>query len=349
MTQSGFSRRGLLSLAAGVGLSIPAASLLTACGSDDSAPTAKNGVTRTYQSALGWLVGNSPEIIAREAGYLADLGINGELVSSTGTAQALAGLLAKSSEYSRIQPLSSMITIANEDAPFVVFGTSVQASAFELQSVAEKPIRSMTDLEGKSVGIVSAGGTTDQMMDLMAVRQGVKPTSIKRKVTGLGTAAHQFALKGDVVAWVGSATERKALEEAGHKIHHWSFDSVIKVPGDSFVTTREELEKNREIVVKVLAAYYKGLEFACNPDNDKQTIEWFRKYNREITVDMAQAQLDVARPLFLAAGRENLMKLDVNQWESMQEALVASGLTKKAVDLSKVVHPELLDEAKALV
>ncbi|MFC6152317.1 ABC transporter substrate-binding protein [Nocardioides yefusunii] len=345
---TGISRRGVLSVAAGLGLALPASSVLTACGSDD-AETVKGGVTRTYQSALGWLVGNSPEIIAKEAGYLAEYGINGKLVSSTGTAQALQGLLAKSSEYSRIQPLSSMITIANEDAPFVVFGTSVQASAFEMQSLAEKPVKSMKDLEGKSVGIISAGGTTDQMVDLMAVRQGVKPKDINRKVTGLGTAAHQFALKGDVVAWIGSATERTALEEAGHKIHAWSFDSVIKVPGDSFVTTRDELDKNRDVVVKVLAAYYRGLEFVVDPKNDKQTIEYFRTYNREITVDMAQAQLDVARPLFLAAGRNNIMKTDVTQWDTMQDALAQAGLIEKTVDLSTVVYADLLDEALALI
>lgn len=349
MNQTGISRRGLLSLAAGLGLAIPTSTLLAGCGSDDAPSAGKGAVSRTYQTALGWLVGNSPEIIAREAGYLADLGINIELTSATGTAQALSGILADTSQYSRVQPLSTFITIANEDAPFVAFGTSVQASAFEMQSLAEKPVRDMADLAGESVGIISAGGTTDQMVDLMAVQTGVKPKSINRKVTGLGTAAHQFALKGDVVAWVGSRTEREALEAAGHKIHHWTFDSVIPVPGDSFITTRDEIEQNREVVVKVLAAFYKGLQFAIDPKNDKQTIEWFRKYNREVTPDMAQAQMDVARPLFLAAGEENIMQMDVGQWDTMQHALVEAGLTTRTVDLGKVVHAELLDEAKALL
>ena len=238
MHEEGISRRSVLSWAAAIGIAVPAGSLLlSGCGSDSDADAGSGSGTkktsRLYQTAFGYNVGNAPEMVAREAGFFADLGIDGKVISSTGTPQAMSGLLAKTTDYSRFMSISAMVTIANEDAPFVAFGTPVQRSSFEMQSMGEKPIKDIRELEGKSVGIVSAGGTTDQLIDLMAVQAGINPKSIKRKVTGLGTAAYQFAVKGDVVAWTGSAAEREALEQAGSSVHAWNFDDVAPIPGDS--------------------------------------------------------------------------------------------------------------------
>lgn len=345
------SRRQVLTWAAGLGVALPAAGLLGACGDDEEKNSNGSGgtpVKRLYQTAFGYNVGNCPEMVAREAGFFADLGIDCEVISSTGTPQAMSGLLATTTNYSRFQSISALITIANEDAPFVAFGTPVQRSAFEMQSMAEKPIKTIAELEGKSVGVVSAGGTTDQMIDLMAVRAGIDPKSIKRKVTGLGTAAYQFAVKGDVVAWTGSASEREALVAAGKGVHTWNFDDVMPVPADSYITTRDEIDKHRDVVVKVLAGFYKALKYVCDKNNDKQTIEWIRKYNREVTPESAQTQLNNVRELYLAKGESNLMVMDTKAWEEMQSALLKANLIKKEADLSKVVYADLLEAAKKL-
>ncbi|NPC97614.1 ABC transporter substrate-binding protein [Nocardioides sp. zg-DK7169] len=350
MHQNGLSRRSVLSWAAGLGVAIPTASLLSACGGDGGGSGSGGGGTRrTYQTALGYNVGNCPEMVAREAGFFKDLGLDVDVISSTGTPQAMSGLIAGSTAYTRFQSISALITIANEDAPFVAIGMPVQRTAFELQSMAESPVAGIAELEGRAVGVVSAGGTTDQLIDLMAVQAGIDPGSIERKVTGLGTAAYQFAKKGDVAAWIGSAAEREALEEAGSGVHAWNFDDVMPVPADTYLTTRDELDKHRDVVVKVLAGFYQALEFVCEESNDAQTIEWIRKYNREITPEDAQEQLDLVRPLYLARGEDQLMALHPQEWEQMQEALLGAKLIGKSTDLSKVVHPDLLAEAKALL
>ncbi len=350
MHQNGLSRRSVLSWAAGLGVAIPTASLLGACGADSGGSGGGGGGTRrTYQTALGYNVGNCPEMVAREAGFFRDLGLDVDVISSTGTPQAMSGLIAGSTAYTRFQSISALITIANEDAPFVAIGMPVQRTAFELQSMSESPIKEIGELEGKAVGVVSAGGTTDQLIDLMAVQAGIDPKAIERKVTGLGTAAYQFAAKGDVAAWIGSAAEREALEEAGSGVHAWNFDDVMPVPADTYLTTREELDEHRDVVVKVLAGFYQALEFVCDDSNDAQTIEWIRKYNREITPEDAQEQLDLVRPLYLARGQKQLMALHPTEWEQMQDALLGAKLITREADLSKVVYPDLLAEAKALL
>lgn len=348
MEDTRISRRRILSWAAGLGVALPAAGLLSACGDDEEPAGDGAKVKRIYQTAFGYNVGNCPEMVAREAGFFAELGVDCEVISSTGTSQAMSGLIATTTNYSRFQSISALITVANEDAPFVAFGTPVQRSAFEMQSMAEKPINGIKDLEGKAVGVVSAGGTTDQIIDLMAVQAGIDPKSIQRKVTGLGTSAYTFAEKGDIAAWTGSAAEREALEASGKKVHAWNFDDVMLVPADSYITTRDEIEKHRDVVVKVLAGFYKALKYVCDKANDKQTIEWIRKYNREITPESAQQQLDLVRELYLAKGESNLMVMDTAAWSEMQNALLKAKLINKEVDLSKVVYADLLDEAKAL-
>ena len=132
-------------------------------------------------------------------------------------------------------------------------------------------------------------------------------------------------------------------------VHGWNFDDVMPVPADSYITTRDEIENNRDVVVKVLAGFYQALQYVCDDANDEQTIEWIRQYNREITPEEAQKQLDLVRQLYLAKGEENLMVMDEGAWVDMQDALLQADLIQKEADLSKVVYADLLDEAKALI
>ena len=76
------SRRKVLSWAAGVGVGLPTAGLLAACGDDSNGGGNGDGalIKRTYQTAFGYNVGNGPEMVAREAGYFADLGIDCEVI-----------------------------------------------------------------------------------------------------------------------------------------------------------------------------------------------------------------------------------------------------------------------------
>ncbi|WP_433496505.1 ABC transporter substrate-binding protein [Sphaerimonospora sp. CA-214678] len=345
------NRRELLGLATRLGLAVPAIGLMAACGEDDGPAAASGGepsVKRIYQTALGFNVGNAPEIVAREAGFFSKLGIDGSVISSTGTPQALQGLLAKTTHYSRVQSISILQSVANEGAPFVAFGTLVQRSAFELQSLKDAPIKSVSELAGKSLGVISAGGTTDVLITLMARKAGIDPGSIDRKVVGLGTAAAEFAKRGDIAAWIGSAAERVALEEAGTGVEAVAFDDVVAVPADTYFTTKEEFDANREVVVKMLAAFYAGLEFVLDKANDKTTIEYVRRYNREIKEEEAQRQLDLVRPLYTANGDDKLLTMDKQRWVDLQEMLLAEGVISKQADIDQLVLDTLLAEAKEM-
>ncbi|GGM45943.1 ABC transporter substrate-binding protein [Dactylosporangium sucinum] len=350
MASSGMNRRAVLGLAAKFGIALPVVGLAAACGEDDksSAPGSAATVKRTYQTALGYNVGNAPEMVAREAGFFSKLGLDVNVISSTGTPQALQGVLAKTTHYSRVQSISIVTAVANENAPYVAFGTPVQRSAFEMQSLADKPIKSVAELAGKNLGVISAGGTTDVLITLMARKEGIDPASIKRKVVGLGVAAAEFAKRGEIVAWVGSAAERKALEAAGTPVSSFAFDDVVAVPADTYFTTKEEFSANREVVVKVLAAFYAGLEFVLDTANDKKTIEYIRNYNREIKPEEAQRQLDLVRPLYTATGKDKLMTVDKARWAELQESLLAEGVIKQKANLDDVVIDSLVAEAKAV-
>lgn len=126
MENTRISRRTVLAWAAGLGVALPSAGLLAACGREEQPAGPGTLIKRVYQTAFGYNVGNCPEMVAREAGYFAELGIDCDVISSTGTSQAMSGLLSKATEYSRFQSISALITVANEDAPFVAFGTPVQ-------------------------------------------------------------------------------------------------------------------------------------------------------------------------------------------------------------------------------
>src|SRR5215469_10152672 len=106
-------------------------------------------------------------------GFWAKQGLDASVVGAPGTSVALSQVISGQAQFGMCSGMDYMRAVATKGAPLMAVATINQRPAFVLVSLKDKPIRKGEDLAGKTVGILSFGGTTETYVDLIAGRSGV--------------------------------------------------------------------------------------------------------------------------------------------------------------------------------
>jgi NitT/TauT family transport system substrate-binding protein len=266
-----------------------------------------------------------------------------------GTATALQGLLARSAEITRASPINTMIASANEDAPIRSIGTVRQKSQFELVSLASAPIKTPEELEGKVCGIVSAGGATENLLDLMLLKAGVEPTSVQRPITGVGGAAYELARDGQIDAWISVDRDRAQIErEDPDALFYFTTDEYATVPSDSYAVSQATIDSGTDMPARFLAGVMAAIRFAADEANWDQVIKDLQKYNNELDRDEALLEMPLLVESWMAAGEDKILSLDEETWKEGMAGLAKAGLAEQSVGLDKLIYTGYYEQALKL-
>ncbi|CAH1649720.1 MULTISPECIES: ABC transporter substrate-binding protein [unclassified Chelatococcus] len=270
-------------------------------------------------------------------GYFKKEGLDVDLQAGRGGSQALQQLIAGKTALIRISSIEQMRAMAASPANLVCISTLYQSSTFHVVSPKDKPIRSAEDLKGKTVGLVSVGGSTEIFLDLMLHKVGIAPSEVKREVSGDTPAALQFVKAGRIDCFICSINVVVALREMGSPIEVWSTDRYAPMPGQGYTATREALDKNPDQFVRILRALKGSVdELITQPtgpifDRAAKIFEIARLDNKQELAAIVKTSAD---ELWLSQGRDNLMRNVPKLW--------AEGLaTLRASDMSKETNPEV--------
>ena len=77
----------------------------------------------------------------------------------------------------RLTAIDEFVAVA-KGAALVCVSTLYQGSTFHVISAKDKPINSAEDLKGKTIGIVSVGGSTEQLLDIMLRSVGMTKADV---------------------------------------------------------------------------------------------------------------------------------------------------------------------------
>ncbi|WP_327037919.1 ABC transporter substrate-binding protein [Micromonospora maris] len=346
------SRRSFLRLGATAGLLLPSAGgmtlLLSGCGSDDNKVNADGSISGTYMAASSLTLSYVETMVAKERGYFAEYGLDLDIKGGQGTATAIQAVLGGSADLTRANGINAIIAVANEQAPLVSIASLRQKSQFEVVSMPDKAIRNPAELAGRTCGIVSTGGATENLLDVMLINAGVDPKTVKRPVTGVGTAAYELARKGEVDAWICVNTDRATIQKDIGEVAFFSTDEFAPMPSDSYNTSLKMIESDSEMPVKFLAGVLKAVEYASKEENWDQVIEDLRKYNPEANPAQARAELPLLVESWMAAGPDKVLQMNDQTWLSGQESLIKAGLVKSAAPIEKLIYKDYLDRARNL-
>ncbi|WP_428965435.1 ABC transporter substrate-binding protein [Micromonospora fluostatini] len=351
-TPSPMSRRSFLRLGATAGLLLPSAGgmtlLLSGCGGDDNQVNADGSMSGSYMTASGLTLSFVETMVAKERGFFTEHGLNLDIKGGQGTATAIQAVLGGSADLTRANGINAIIAVANQQAPMVSIASVRQKSQFEVVSLPDKPITNPSHLAGRTCGIVSTGGATENLLDVMLINAGVDPRTVQRPVTGVGTAAYELARRGEVDAWVCVNTDRDTIQKQIGEVTFFSTDEFAPMPSDSYNTSLKMVESGSDMPVRFLAGVLKAIDYASKEENWDQVITDLRKYNPETNPDQARAELPMLVESWLAAGPENALQLDEQTWLTGQESLVKAKLVDSPASIDKLINKDYLTRARAL-
>lgn len=348
-SQTQLSRRIFLGgslVATGAG----AAFVLSGCApqSETGSGTNNSKTSGVYMTASGLSLSFVEVMVAKERGFFDEFDLDLDIKGGTGTASAIQATLSNTVDLSRTSGINSIVAVANENAPLFAIATVRQQSQFDLVSLAEKPIKKPSELAGKTVGVVSAGGSTENLLDMMLLSEGVDPSTVSRPITGVGTAAYELARSGDIDAWISVDTDRMLINDELGKVHYFNSDEYAKVPSDTYNVSTQMVESDSDMPVQFLAGVLKAMEFASKPENFEQVVKDLQAYTPDADTEQSLAGLPQLVSGWTAGGTLPFLGLDDQAWVTGQELMLDAGLLDKTVPLESLVTHKYIDEARKL-
>lgn len=236
---------------------------LTACSSNDAGPStesreanAPSSVTYVTATALGATF--APELIAINDGLLGD-DLTMSVESANGSAQALQLVIAGTADFTAVGPTDFVSAIQGGAEGLVSFGIRKAEVPFHLVTSSDFEVTSPEDLIGKTIGLASVGGTTEQLLDLYLISGGVDPSLVPRQAVGFTAAAYENVKSGQIAGVILNNAATSSVE-AAEDVNVLHFQDVVPMAGTVYVARAADVEAHPDTYAAIIKAFSEGAE-----------------------------------------------------------------------------------------
>jgi NitT/TauT family transport system substrate-binding protein len=308
---------------------------LAASGALGASALAPSIVPFTFCTPFGFIADFLEIMNAQSGGHWRDQGLDSKLVGAQGTSPAIQQLTAGQAQMIRAASIDFMRAVAQQNLPLLSVATIYQGSTFYVISPAEKAVNTAEELRGKTIGIVSVGGTTDLFIDLMLTKVGLDKGVVKKEVVGNNPGALQFVRQGRIDAFIASTGVVQALLTAKEKIVTFSTDKYAPMPSQCYVTTRDVAQKRPQVIVKAL----RGLKASVDQVIAGPIGPLIARASKDFDIpgsrnlDALTNNMNAAKELYFSQGKENLLRNVPKLWRDGAEVIAKAGLG----DVTKIV------------
>jgi ABC-type nitrate/sulfonate/bicarbonate transport system substrate-binding protein len=204
--------------------------------------------------------------MAKEAGFFDTFGVQPNVVPVGDGTKATAALLGGSSDI-------CMWSGFNQLTPAIERGAKLKivAGALSLSSMCiftkNDSIRTVKDLEGKTIGIGALGAVLHQMLVLLLRKKGVDPAKVTFRNVGSSAEIFKAVVAGTVDA--GPSEVDVLDQQEKYKVRALQdgklWDEIKEYTNQASYATDVAIAKKRDALVRTLAAYGKAYRFVSAP------------------------------------------------------------------------------------
>ncbi len=240
----------------------------------DSAKGHKEKGLMKFDHQLGWVKGIQfgGYLAALDRGYLADEGLDVNFVAG-GPGTDYRTLVSSGRALVSESNVAGMIDGYQRGQPLVAFAAVMQRDPGAIMSPASKPIRSVHDMVGKTLGVPNS--VRAQLLPLIR-HAGIDPESIRLVPVGSDPSLLASGQVDGYYSW--STTAVPALRKIGFE-PFWLPISDLGVPGygQVLIARRDTFHQHRDVLVRYTRALIKGWAWvAANPHEAAEMV--VRKY-----------------------------------------------------------------------
>jgi len=340
------ARKSLLAVAAATVLALST----SACGSSESASSnsTESDVTESsveltdVTAQLGWLklTQFGGFFIADANGYYEEEGIKATFDAggpnitawqSVASGRALVG----------DEDNTNVLVAISKGEPLVIIGAIFQTSPFAIISLADNPISKIEDFTGKTIAVSEQG-----MAQIQALIEAAGISLDEVELVPAGPDPSALA-SGQVDGYFGYATSQAvALQSQGIEVETLYLEDLgVPSYGNVIITTQENIDNNRDLLVRYMRGSIKGYEWLnANPDEGAGIV----------VSDYGPAELVLENEKLTASFQKDLIQTDAGvlmvdpaKMQLVIDALAKVGTIAAPFDASKAVNTTILEEAYA--
>lgn len=289
-------------------------------------PNAKDA---TFITPFQHIINYADVYVAIQEGYFAEEGLNVDVVGGSGTASSVSQVSANQGLVGKAAAVITCPLIADTGAAIVTVAQGDQKSQYSVASKPDNPLTHPDQWQGKTIGVISKGGSTELLLDAMSVAEGLDPTNVKKVVTGADVGSLEFLNRGEVDGFITYLGSETAFKQRGIQLNYLNTDEFAKMPGDSYFVKTADVESEAEAITGFLRASRKGYQFLEKPENLDKVFSAVAAFNKVEVQDEELAKLKVEAQVTLckpASG--DYLAVDVPAWESAVELMRKSGIMK---------------------
>lgn len=368
VTPTEFNRRRFLKSAGLFSVSTAAGgAFLVGCASDDPAPAAAPSPTPSagdapapapapvdlrnlvYVTPYQQILSHSDVYVAIQEGYFEDEGLLITPIGGQGTATSVQQVAARQGIFGKGAAIITMPIIADGTADLITVAQKDQRGQYKVASDPSAPINTPQDLVGKTIGVISMGGSARLSLDAMMIAAGVPLDSVERVVTGADAASLEFLRRGEVDGFFTFTGTETTFNLQGIDLVYLPTSDYASLPEDSYFVTKEVAAAENDAIVGFLRACRRGWEFMADTNNLDKVFSAMAVWNPTEVEDEERAAAIIAAEVKLATPDDSSMDfLDVNlpAWEGAIPLLKALELIAEDNDLpvSSYVTTEFIDQ-----
>lgn len=345
----GLSRRSFLSrTAAAVAATSGAGVLLAACGDDDDDGGASGGTEKAiFLNVVPINASFVAELLADQNGYFKEEGLDVTFQATRGSAPALQSVLAGSALITRAGAIETVAAVSTQDAPLMNVAMLEHKSPLWFVSTKENPLDEPKDWEGKTMGLPSEGGTSEQTLDVMLASQGVDLESVERQVVGLSPGTFELVKQGRIDGYTVGSVDGVIFQQEIPEANLLDPSEYV-TEGQCYLVSKRALAEKEDQVVAYLKAIRRGVDEVLDdrPGFDK-TIRTLRKKHDlpELENDkLAKAVLKVHTDSWLLEGEENLLRTVPETWQKVYDQLLEIDVAEPDQDPSQWFTNDLIEK-----
>jgi NitT/TauT family transport system substrate-binding protein len=282
-----------------------------------------------FITPLNYLIGYAPTLNAQAGGHFAKEGLDVTILPGKGSAVAVQQVIAGRALYGRGDPLA-MTKAIGQGAPIIAFATISHRSPIVVYSSPKKPIRNVADMVGKTIGIGDYGSASDNILDMMLAMNGLKPDAVKREAIGNSPGGWGLIQQGRVDAHIVSIGTTTVLKEQGENIVEWPTNDVLPMPGQAYFCQKETVEKEPELLLKILRAEKASIIEVKHADGAMivSRIAGLWEVEGAKQIDFTVKAMRMEEPLWWQDNTSKLLKNDPVSWKTMIEVMIKASFLK---------------------
>jgi NitT/TauT family transport system substrate-binding protein len=354
-------RRFLLGAAGTAALALTGGGLLAACGEDDdegdSPAAGTNGSSTTarpepadvtammpFAASLGYVL----DLTAKSRGHFEAEQLNVDIQFGRSSGQALQAVLSGQADIVRAGVLEIVPPVLDERATLTSIAMANQRLIYALLSAPDDPIRTLDEVEGRTVGLPSLGGNAETTFELVLQEAGIDPAAVSLVPAGFDAAAFGLIDEGRIDAMFTNTDIRATLEAQGVEIVMADLEDTNPLLGLVMTTTEEYRRDNAEVLVR----YLRALDAARGELEDGAVLDDVvasLKDDWDIPAlgdpELAKRIIGIQAELWYAGGEETFLRPIPERWEEGFASFERVGAVPRGTDPTRFYTTEYVDEA----